>query len=45
MNKSKRTSALLIASLVGLGLVLGRLVPELILRADRNVPLSAGVLR
>ena len=39
MNKSKRTSALLIASLVGRGLVLGRLVPELILRADRNVPI------
>ncbi len=39
MNKSKRTSALLIASLVGLGLVLGRLVPELILRAGRSVPI------
>jgi hypothetical protein len=38
MNKSKRTSALLIASLVGLGLVVGRLVPELILRANHNVP-------
>ena len=39
MNKSKRTSALLIASFIGLGLVLGRLVPELFIRADRSVPI------
>ncbi len=38
MNKSKRTSALLITSLVGIGLVIGRLVPELFLRADHSVP-------
>ena len=38
MNKSRRTSALVIASLVGVGLVVGRLIPELIIRADRNVP-------
>lgn len=38
MNKSRRTSALVITSLVGIGLVVGRLIPELILRADRNVP-------
>ena len=38
MNKSRRTSALLIATLIGVGLVMGRIVPELILRADRSVP-------
>ncbi len=38
MNKSRRTSALLIATLIGIGLVIGRIVPELILRADRSVP-------
>ena len=38
MNKSKRTSALWVTSLIGIGLVFGRLIPELILRADRNVP-------
>ncbi len=38
MNKTKRTSALLIASLVGIGLVVGRLVPELFVRADHSVP-------
>ena len=39
MDKSKRTPALLIASFIGLGLVLGRLVPELFIRADRSVPI------
>lgn len=38
MNRSRRTPALLIAVLVGLGLVVGRLVPEFILRRDGNVP-------
>jgi hypothetical protein len=38
MNKSRRTSALVIVSLIGIGLVVGRLIPELIIRADRNVP-------
>ncbi len=38
MNKVKGTSALLITSLIGVGLVAGRLLPELILRFDRNVP-------
>ena len=38
MNKSKQTSALLVTSLIGIGLVVGRLVPELFLRADRSVP-------
>ncbi|GAA3523856.1 hypothetical protein GCM10022234_20360 [Aeromicrobium panaciterrae] len=38
MNKSRRTSALLLAALIGTGLVLGRIVPELLLRADRSVP-------
>lgn len=38
MNKSKRTSPLLIASLVGIGLVIGRLIPELFMRADHSVP-------
>lgn len=39
MDKFARTSALAVVSLIGLGLVGGRLVPELILRADRNVPI------
>lgn len=38
MNKSKQTSALLITSFVGMGLVIGRLIPELFIRADRSVP-------
>lgn len=38
MNKSRRTSALFIATLLGVGLVMGRIIPELILRAERSVP-------
>lgn len=38
MNKSRRTPALLLATLVAVGLVVGRIIPELILRADRTVP-------
>jgi len=38
MNRVKRTSALLIAVLIGAGLVVGRLVPPIIVRLDGNVP-------
>lgn len=38
MNTFSRTSALTIVSLAGIGLVSGRLIPELILRADGSVP-------
>ena len=38
MNKFRRTSALAITSLVGIGLVAGRLIPELFIRSDRSVP-------
>ncbi len=38
MNKIRPTSALLIVTLVAIGIVLGRILPELVLRADGNVP-------
>jgi MFS family permease len=38
MNRDRSTSALLIAALIGLGLVVGRLIPPLIVRLGGNVP-------
>ncbi|MBC7631427.1 DUF3180 domain-containing protein [Aeromicrobium sp.] len=38
MNRVKRTSAVLIAALIGGGVVVGRLLPPLIVRSEGNVP-------
>ncbi|AXT83844.1 DUF3180 domain-containing protein [Aeromicrobium sp. A1-2] len=38
MNRVRPTSAVLIAALIGTGLVVGRLVPPLIVRFDGSVP-------
>jgi len=35
---NRRTSALVIASLIGIGLVVGRLIPAIIVRLDGNIP-------
>ena len=38
MNRVRPTSALLVAALIGTGLVVGRLIPPLIVRLDGSVP-------
>jgi hypothetical protein len=38
MNRVRPTSALYVVALIGLGLVIGRLIPPLIVRFDGNVP-------
>jgi hypothetical protein len=38
MNRVRPTSALYVVALIGLGLVVGRLIPPLIVRFDGNVP-------
>jgi hypothetical protein len=38
MNRVRPTSALLVVALIGIGLVVGRLVPPLVVRLDGSVP-------